>query len=193
MADFETRGTNDTCHLPSQGHPVVVRVVNRYRNTYSVWIPGQGWWAQSDNRRKAFGTYKRARKALCETRGTLDALKAQGFKPSLQTTNPIKNVTVERQVCENTEPSVTVRPLELPTPLFERRADRDGGFWNTAPVRKIETSLMKHLTMWLDAVHARYPTKNFDKMDLMYVLFDTGNTIILTYEPSEETPVKGGE
>lgn len=188
MSDFETRGTNDTCHLPSQGHALVVRVVNRYRNTYSVWIPGQGWWAQSDNRRRAFSTYKRARKALCETQGTLDALKAKGFKPSLQTTNTIKSVSVV--------PTATTikRPLELPTQLFSRRTDRDGGFWNTTYVREIEKAVEKYVTLWLDAIHTQHPTKNFDKMDLIYVLFDTGNTTILTYDPSEDTVTyKGGE
>jgi len=64
------KGTMDTQNLPTTGDPVVVAIAasmfhHRYSDTYSIWIPGEGWRKNKRGSRQAYSTKKSAIKGLC--------------------------------------------------------------------------------------------------------------------------------
>ena len=63
------QGTHDVDHLPSEGPPLVVRVlrdpeVGRFADTFSHWRPGLGWRTDARGARLVWATPDLATRAL---------------------------------------------------------------------------------------------------------------------------------
>ena len=155
---IEARGSEDVCHLPTGGKPILVRIINQYRNTYSVWMPDtQWWWVSAGGRRKAFGTRSTARAALCKWQMDQAAKETGTTWTNLGLTR-IKSVTVKP-----TPPKPTRNPL--PTPLFTRTHEPDNGYYDTDMSHYARARLRGCVHAWLNDVHRQAIANRVEPID----------------------------